>query len=170
MGFLNVQVTGLTGRPHAILSSILTTQDVCKARVHIKMLAGDYPCQAYLDSDKPYCKLCKSLVSSDINQPEDMVHILTACRATSDTRCSLIPTLFNSVAQYFPFNGILAFPTQTQLTQFILDPSSINLPTMTRINPDQPGFPKVLTTCRNYCFTMHKERTRQLKQLDVRQM
>ena len=70
--FLNVQVTGLTGRPHAILSSILTTQDVCKARVHIKMLAGDYPCQAYLDSDKPYCKLCKSLVSSDINQPEDI--------------------------------------------------------------------------------------------------
>ena len=168
--FLNVQVTGLTGRPHAILSSILTTQDVCKARVHIKMLAGDYPCQAYLDSDKPYCQLCKSLVSSNINQPEDMVHILTACRATSDTRCSLIPTLFNSVAQYFPFNGILAFPTQTQLTQFILDPSSINLPTMTRINPDQPGFPKVLTTCRNYCFTMHKERTRQLKQLNVRQM
>ena len=127
------------------------------------MLAGDYPCQAYIDSDKPYCHLCNSLVPSNPNQPEDMVHILTSCRATADTRCSLTPTLLTSVAQYFPLNEILKLPTQTQLTQFILDPSSINLPTMTRINPDHPGFPPVLVTCRNYCFIMHKERTQQLK-------
>ena len=165
--FLNVQLTGLSGRPHAILSSILTTQDVCKSRVHIKMISGDYPCQAHHSSNNPYCPLCKALVPSNPGQSEDIVHILTTCRATTDTRSSLIPTLFNSVAEHFPLNEILKNPTQTQLTQFILDPSSINLPAMTRISPDHPGFAPVLATCRNYCFTIHKERTRQLKQLKV---
>ena len=42
--FLNVQVTGLTGRPHPVLSGILTTQEVTRSRVPVKMLAGDYPC------------------------------------------------------------------------------------------------------------------------------
>ena len=47
LGLLNVQTIGLSGRPHPVLSNILTTQEVMKSRIHIKMLAGDYPCQAF---------------------------------------------------------------------------------------------------------------------------
>ena len=132
------------------------------------MLAGDYPCQANLDSDNPSCHLCRVLVPG--NPPtEDMVHLLTACSATLDTRSSLIPSLLNTIVQYCPSNGILDNPDKTTLTQFILDPSSLNLSTVNRINFDHPGFAPVLAPCRNYCFVVHKERTRQLKQLKVNQ-
>ena len=133
------------------------------------MLAGDYPCQANIDSDNPFCHLCKSLIPSNHTSTEDMVHLLTACRATTDTRSNLTPSLFNTIAQYFPSNSILDKPDQTTLTQFILDPSSLNLPTLTRINPGHPGFTPVLANCRNYCFVIHKEWTRLLKQLKVKQ-
>ena len=130
------------------------------------MLAGNYPCQANLDSDNPSCHLCRVLVPG--NPPtEDMVHLLTACGATLDTRSSLIPSLLNTIVQYCPSDGILENPDKTTLTQFILDPSSLNLSTVNRINPDHPGFAPVLANCRNYCFVVHKERTRQLKQLKV---
>ena len=52
LGFLNIQVAGLTGKPNPVLSGILTTQEVVRSRVHIKMLAGDYPRQFYLGSDR----------------------------------------------------------------------------------------------------------------------
>ena len=75
--------------------------------------------------------------------------------------------LFNSAAEHFPLNKNLKNPIQTHLSQFILDQSSINLPAKIHISPDHPGFAPVLATGRNYCFTRHKERTRQLKQLKV---
>ena len=43
LGFLNVQVQGLSGRSHPVISDILTTQEVMGSCVHLKMLAGDYP-------------------------------------------------------------------------------------------------------------------------------
>ena len=42
MNYLNVQLHGLTGRPHPALSGILTTRDTKKLRHHIKFLAGDF--------------------------------------------------------------------------------------------------------------------------------
>ena len=64
LGFLNVQISGLAGRPHPVLTGILTTRDVMCSRIHIKMLSGDYPCFSYLGSDKnqdALCCLCQSL-------------------------------------------------------------------------------------------------------------
>ena len=52
VGFLNVKASGLTGRPHPVLAGVLTTQEVMRARIHLKMLAGDYPCSAYTGSDR----------------------------------------------------------------------------------------------------------------------
>ena len=46
--YLNVQVSGLSGRPHPMLAWVLTTQDVAIVDPHLKMLAGDYLCYAYL--------------------------------------------------------------------------------------------------------------------------
>ena len=52
LNFLNVQTIGLTGRPHPVLSGVLTTREVPHLRIHIKMLSGDYPCYSYLGSDR----------------------------------------------------------------------------------------------------------------------
>ena len=130
LGFLNIQVAGLTGKPNPVLSGILTTQEVVRSRVHIKMLAGDYPCQFYLGSDRQQdsaCLLCQAL-TPDIPAPsEDMVHLLTRCRTTIDTRTRVTPELLNTISKHFPNNAILNYPNQTNLTQLILDPTSINL-------------------------------------------
>ena len=148
-----------------VLSGIITTQEVTKSRVHLKMLAGDYPCQMYLSSDNASCLLCQSLLQGQPTPTEDMVHLLTRCKATADTRSGLIPDLLNTISQYLPTNSILANPNQVHLTQFILDPTSLNLPMNIRLSPDHPALTTVLTSCRNVCFAVHKDRTRKLKQL-----
>lgn len=168
--FLNVQVTGLTGRPHPVLSGILTTQEVTRSRVHVKMLAGDYPCFAYLSSDRGQdasCPLCKHV---DPHQPaavEDMVHLLTRCRGTADTRTRLTPVLLNVISKHFPTNSILEQPNHVHLTQLILDPTSLNLPMTIRLAPNHPGLSQVLSACRILCSAIHKDRTKQLKNLGL---
>ena len=167
--FLNVQISGLSGKPHPILSWVLTAQDALKIRIHIKMLAGDYLCYAYLARDRnssPHCRLCQSLTSSPNPVPtEDMVHLLTRCRATTDTRTRILPDLLNIVRQYFPENKLPDSPSHYILTQFILDCTSLNLPQTVRISPSHPDLSQVVKTCSNLCFAVHKERIRQLKKL-----
>ena len=89
LSFINVQTIGLTGAHHAVLKAVFSTQEVMRSRVHIKMLSGDYPCSYYLASDRnqdPSCVLCKHLPYHGPVPAEDMVHLLTQCRATSETR------------------------------------------------------------------------------------
>ena len=163
LSFLNVQTTGLTGRPHPVLSSILTPQEVTKSRIHIKMLAGDYPCQAFLYTDSTACRLCQVHSPNYPPPTEDMVHLLTRCRGTSDTRGKVMPDLLNEISQYFPCSAILDSPSHTTLAQFILDPTSLNLPLAARVSPDHPALTTILAYCRNICFTIHKDRIRQLR-------
>ena len=128
MEFLNVQLLGLCGRPHPALSSVTTTRDIPKLRLHLKFLTGDYPSYNRLARDRgkndPYCRLCSSPC-------EDTKHILTECRATADHREKLLPELLNIVASIDPFSKILDLSTLTTqvLTQFILDCGSLNLST-----------------------------------------
>lgn len=168
LNFLNVQTIGLTGRPHPVLSNIVTTQEVPHSRIHIKMLAGDYPCYLYLGSDRnkeAYCRLCWSSSPQLPAPTEDMVHLLTRCKGTADTRTGILPDLLNTISLFYPENDILVHPNHTHMTQLILDPTSLNLPMSIRISPDHPALHKVLSVCRNLCFAIHKERTRKLKSL-----
>ena len=41
MNFLNIQLSGLSGRHHPVLLGLQTTRDVEKLRPHLKMLTGD---------------------------------------------------------------------------------------------------------------------------------
>ena len=135
------------------------------SRVHLKMLTGDYPCFSYLGSDRSQdasCRLCQSLTQLYPAPDETMVHVLTRCRATSDTRTRLTPDLLNTISQYFPNNNILVNTNHSNLTQFTLDPTSINLPMSMRISPN---LTKVLSVCRNLCSAIDKDRTSQLKVL-----
>ena len=166
--FLNIQVSGLSGRPHPTLASIISTQQVTVARTHIKMLAGDYPCSAYIGADRNkdrFCRLCRHYYPQHNPPTEDMVHLLVICRCTADTRAGILPELLNIISYHFPNNTILHNPNHTNLTQLLLDPTSLNLPLTARIAPNHPALPEVLHVCRKLCFAIHKSRTSLLKHL-----
>ena len=166
--FLNVQVSGLAGRPHPALSGILTTRDVQRSRVHIKMLSGDYPCYSHLgyDQNQPtHCRLCLAVHPNKPPPEENMVHLLAMCRGTSDIRSPFISNLLNTVSLYFPENELLVHTNHTHLTQFILDPTSLNLPTTIRVAPGHPAMAHILDISRSLCYATHKARTNLLKKL-----
>ena len=133
------------------------------------MLAGDYLCYYYLAHDRgtqPYCVLCKGLPGPNppaVPPIEDMVHVLTQCRGTKDTREELIPDLLNTVAIFNPDNLLLFNPTDNQLTQFLLDCTSLNLPNNLRIPSNHPGFHDITRQCSKMIFAIHRQRTKQLK-------
>ena len=167
LGFLNIQATGLTGRHHPVLSGGFTTHDVSRLRPHIKMLSGDYSCYATLGIERdqdPHCRLCSSLSLSPAPS-EDMEHILTRCRGTAEVRDKLIPEVLNTVAKHFPANKILEHHDHHTMTQFILDCSSLNLSSSTRIDPNHPDIFHVIRVCRDMCYAIHAERIRKLKDL-----
>ena len=132
------------------------------------MLCGDYPCTYILAKDRnqdPSCPLCRHHQSLVPVPTEDMIHLLTRCRATAETRARVMADLLNTLAVYLPDNQILNYPNNEHLTQFIRDPTSLNLPLTIRISPDHPALPCVLAVARTVCFAIHKDRTRQLKLL-----
>ena len=73
-----------------------------------------------------------------------MVHLLTLCRATAETRTRVMANLLNTLSVYFPDNQILTYPNHEHLTQLNLDPTSLNLPLTIRISPDHPALQCVL--------------------------
>ena len=167
--YLNVQATGLTGRLHPALTWVLTTQDVCTVRPHIKMLAGDYLCYrdlAHVRGLDPHCRLCQ-LLSHHPAPAEVREHLLTRCRATSDTRTRIMPDILNTLAASFPHNRLLCSPTHSLLTQFILDCSSLNLPSDIRIPTSHQSVTSITKLCSSLIYAIHKDRTRQLKTLGL---
>ena len=74
MRFLNVSVSGLSGRHHPALLNIMTSQDVNKMRPHLKMLCSDlytYELKAKYNGGSPHCRLCQ----------ENTILILPSCKA-----------------------------------------------------------------------------------------
>ena len=135
-------------------------------RPHVKMLSGDYLTFTNLAHDRgfdPHCRICQAL-TSDSAPPEDMIHLLTQCRATVETRSRILPELLNTISKYNSSNRILSSPTpDSLLTQFILDCSSLNLPGDMRIPSNHPGFTDITRLCSCLIYAVHKSRTRQLK-------
>ena len=164
MGYLNVELTGLSGRPHPILQNIFTTQDAMKLRLHTKFLTCDYMTNESLSKTRPNrssaCDLCSTPVDS-------VEHILVSCRATSEVRQRLYPELLNVVSEVQPLCAILQIQPPTPpsvLVQFILDCTSINLPESFRIPTHNPGISKVCKVSRDWCFAISSERSRLLRQ------
>ena len=127
MSFLNVSVSGLRGRRHPALSNLLTTIDVQKSRPHLKMLCNDYYTyekRTGQSGGSPHCRSCpvtNQQTPDDTNQPAevtghtdtDLSHILTDCLAYTLIRKRILQLCF--------------MKNKTNLCQFILDPSSLNL-------------------------------------------
>ena len=163
MKYLNVQLSGLSGRPHPILHNISNTLDVKKLRVHLKFLTSDFLTNERLSLDRPgvsaACDLC--------HDPTDSIeHILTSCLSTSEVRSRLYPELVNTVAQVQPMSTILHYhPPPHILTQFILDCTSLNLPDSIRVPSHNPGVSKICKVSRDWCYAINSERSRLIKRL-----
>ena len=166
LSYLNVDVTGLSGRPHPILSGLATTQDVLRAVPHIRMLSGDYLCFATLSIERgsdPQCRLCTPGITGHA-PAEDITHIVSRCRGTSDPRDRILPDLLNTVMKHNPSNGILHKPNHLTLCQFILDCTSINLKESFRIQAHTYNNQEIFSLSR-WCFAACSACTRLLKQL-----
>ena len=160
-----MSVSGLSGRPHPILHNIQTTQDVKKLRTHLKFLTCDFLTNDRLAKDKPgfssACELC-------LKNRDSIEHVLASCTATAEVRQRLYPELVNSVAQVQPMCSILlCYPSPSILTQFILDCSSLNLPSSYRIPAHSPDIFKIYRISRDWCYAISCERSRLLKQLRI---
>ena len=165
MTYLNVQLHGLSGRPHPVLQNIYNTQDVKKLRLHLKFLTCDYLTNDRLANDQPgkdpACSLCGDLDSIE--------HVILSCRVTSTVRSRLLPDLLNVVARVQPTCDILrTLPSPATMTQFVLDCTSINLPDLCRIPAHNPGISDIFQISRDWCFAISSERSRLLKLLNVK--
>ena len=162
MNYLNVQLHGLTGRPHPALSGILTTRDTKKLRHHIKFLAGDFLTAERQAKDQPQlnpaCKLCLAPVES----PE---HVIISCRAMADIRQRIFPELMNAVAIVYPASLILKYQPPSQLAQFVIDCTSFNLHDSYRIPSHVPGLSSIFSISRDWCAAVSNERTRLLREI-----
>ena len=163
MKYLNVRVSGLSGRPHPVLDNISTTQDSKKLRLHLKFLTCDYLTNERLSKDRPHlsaaCDLC-------LDPNDSIEHVLTRCRATASVRDRLYPELVNTVAKVQPLCSILYQPLPSHvLTQFILDCTSLNLPNSARIPAHNPLVSLICKVSRDWCYAVSNERSRLLKQL-----
>ena len=159
--FLNVQLQGLSGGPHPAVQNINSTQDSKKLRAHLKFLCGDFFCgeRKAIDTpgSDPKCLLCLAPVES----PE---HILVLCTAASEIRQRLFPELLNVVSDVQPSCSILSNNTLTssELTQFLLDCTSLNLKESIRIPLHNPGIGKIFRLSRDWCFAVSNCRSRLL--------
>ena len=161
MKYLNVQLSGLTGRPHPVLQNIQTTQDCKKLRLHLKFLTCDLITDPDSSTSSLACILCNSA-----SIPDSTEHVLMSCHTLSEVRSRMLPELMNTVYQVQPMSEILSGDVSLfVMTQFILDCSSPNLPCNVRIPAHNPRISEVYRVARDWCFAIASERFRLLRQL-----
>ena len=163
MAYLNVQLTGLSGHPHPVLHNITNTQEAKKLRVHLKFLTSDYLTNERRAKDNPALSSACVLCSDPLDSIE---HVMVTCRATSEVTRRIYPELVNAISQVQPTCRILQFhPSPSILTQFLLDPTSMNLPDSIRVPSHNPGVSIICKISRDWCFSVSNERSRQVKLL-----
>ena len=161
MKYLNINLSGLSGRCHPALRDIITSQQVIKMRPHLKMLCNDYYTyeqKARYQGGSSSCKLCS------MDEPESIEHILTICQNYSVVRERVIlemKNLLKNIEYIHTYEPI--FSDNQNLTQFILDCTSANLPI--RINYSDRIASKMFELSRDLCYAVHKRRLYMLKDL-----
>ena len=154
MKYLNVACHGLRGRHHPCLSDIKTVTEVRKLRPHLKFLTCDYLTHQtkfdHTQMGNPLCRSCEK-------ENETISHIVAKCAAYAMLRKRLLSQLEEACPQIV--SGLDMTEEET-CTQFILDPSSLNL--TSRMNIDDQMIPTVFSYIRDFCFNVHNERVRRL--------
>ena len=161
MKYLNVSLTGLRGRHHPALENLITTIDVQKSRIHLKMLAGDYftyTVKSMQSGGSANCRCCSTTPSSS----ENLVHILTTCSAYSEIRTRIVPE-FKQLCSLTKSNlqFVEIYNSNETFCQFVLDPASFNL--KSRVHMKDPILCEMFKLSRHYCFAVNSARLTILK-------
>ena len=163
MKFLNVGTTGLRGCHHPALFGIFTTENVSKLRPHIKMLCDDlytYEMKSKYQEGSPHCRLCQGPPENS----ENLIHILTSCQAYSEVRSKIFIEMNNVCEQSKSQVNFLDIRSNPEtLTQFILDCTSLNLPS--RISNCDDACYLLFTLSRDLCYHIYKTRLEKLKNI-----
>ena len=144
MRYFNVDLIGLSGRPHPALNKIVNVQE-------IKFLTSDlkhkYNQENYDQSSS--CHLCREETLCVVE------HLLVTCRKSLEIRSRMFPELVNAVASVWPKCNILVCePSPKILLQFILDPTSFNLPNDIRLPIQCPNIDEVFRVSRDWCYAI----------------
>jgi hypothetical protein len=162
MEFLNTISCGLRGRRHPSLSQMTTTWDVRKSRPHLKFLSGNYltyRVKADQSGGSPRCRICESGVD------ETVCHVISTCPGLAVERKKILQdfsTLCSLTKNNLKFEDFQK--NENVLTQFILDPTSLNL--QMRVSIQDPLVPEFFKLSRDICHVLDKTRIGLLKELE----
>ena len=157
MPYFNVSLLGLRGKLHPSLTGVTTTHAVRKMRPHIKMLSGNYlthELKSQQSGGSPFCRLCENE-----SHTETLEHLIGKFEGLADIRSRIIISM-NNTCQGAGLNINLNLYSSQQLTQFVLDPSSINL--KQRVSISHPILPQLFQLSRDFCFAIDRSRTKSL--------
>ena len=133
--------------------------DVRLSRPHLKFLSGNYltyGTRAIQSGGSPHCRICPS------GREETVSHVISTCMALAGERNRLLSEyrrLCNLTKNCINFDKILE--NEKQLCQFILDPTSLNLPE--RVSLNDPTVTEFYKLSRDYCTLLDKTRVRRSK-------
>ena len=163
MCYLNVAALGLRGRHHPALAKLITTHDVRISKPHLKFLSGNYltySTRATQSGGSPACRLCTS------GSEETVCHVISTCLALAQVRNKVFcdfRTLCKQTTNNLDFD---AFLENEELTcQFILDPTSLNLPI--RVSQNEPLLNNFFNLSRDFCYLIDKTRISLLKEAET---
>ena len=133
-------------------------------QIHLKMMIGDYvtyQVKSEQSGGQPHCRLgCKD--QKDQHIVESICHIIAECCATQEIR-EQIKSELSILLQHIHIDTTIIFQDNQIFTQFILDPTSMNL--SLRVNINDPVLPQILKLSRDLCASINKKRMNLLQNL-----
>ena len=139
-------------------------------RCQLKMLCGDlntFSIRAAQLGGSPHCRLCLAPV-------EDLTHVIFSCPELLEPRQSntknleqfLVksPSLDTMSLSSEEFSQLVS--DENIFTQFVVDPTSMNLPDIFRTDVNDVNLPQICSMTRNFCFSINQLRTKKLSLLE----
>ena len=115
-------------------------------RPHIKMLIGNYLTledKSIQSGGSSICRLC------DLDEPESIEHLISKCSKISEKRTKIIDSM-NELCKKSGIKIDISKFSNEELTQFVLDASSLNL--KKRIDISHPILPDIFHLSRDLCY------------------
>ena len=108
------------------------------------MLSGNYLTfyeKSLQSGGSPFCRLC-----SNLSEPETLEHLISRCGALTETRNKILNEMKDTCMES-ELDIDISTLSDAKLTQFLLDPSSLNLEK--RVNITHPCLPKLFQISRD---------------------
>ena len=161
MEYLHVGVTGLRGKHHPAIAFIKTTSEVAKMRPHLKMLCGNLLTYGVKFEQSgvgsPHCRLCDSPF-------ESVTHLVSTCTTFTDVREQILIEIDEKLKDSKNCLRLSNFQTSEEtLTQFLLDPTSMNL--IERVHMTDPIVTDLFKLSRDLCYHINKRRMNLLQDM-----